>query len=73
MEVDKNGITLQAMASAKDLKCEKCDHGFFVAVVAVKNISPLMSPTGQEMNVPVQTFACAKCQHVNEEFVPKFA
>jgi hypothetical protein len=73
MEVEKSGVTLQAMASAKDLKCEKCDHSFFVAVAAIKVVSALMSPSGQEMSVPVQTFACAKCQHVNEDFVPKFS
>jgi len=29
-----------------------------------------MSPTGKELMVPVGTFACAECNHVNKEFDP---
>jgi hypothetical protein len=65
-------LSPQAIASAKDLECEKCQSGVFVPVFVIKHISALMSPTGQEINAPIQTFACAKCSHVNPEFVPKF-
>jgi hypothetical protein len=66
-------LSPQALASATDYKCEKCEHSYFVPVVALKHLSAIMSPTGKEVNFPVQTFACAKCGHVNEEFVPKLS
>lgn len=65
-------LSKAAVESAKDLECEKCSHKFFVPVVCIKRISALMSPNGKEINAPVQTFSCAKCGHVNAEFIPNF-
>jgi Zn ribbon nucleic-acid-binding protein len=31
----------------------------------------MMSPSGEEMLVPIQAFACVKCGHINKEFLPK--
>lgn len=64
-------LTPQMVAAATDQKCEKCEHLYFVPVFALKHLSQIVSPTGKDINFPVQTFACAKCGHVNEEFVPK--
>jgi hypothetical protein len=69
---DSPRITAQAMSSATDLKCEACECPTFVPVFFLKHISAIMSPNGQEINAPIQTFACSKCNHVNEQFVPKF-
>ena len=77
MNIENNGngphLSPEALASAKDFKSEKCENIFLVPVVALKSVSAIMSPTGREVNFPVQTFACAKCGHVNEAFVPKFS
>lgn len=65
-------LSIQALKSAKDLCCEleECGHKYFTPVFFIKQISALMSPNGQEINAPVQTFACAKCGHVNSYFMP---
>jgi hypothetical protein len=65
-------LSIAALQSAKDLLCEaeECGHNMFIPVFIIKHISALMSPTGQEINAPVQTFACAKCGHVNKDFIP---
>lgn len=60
----------QDLALAKDIKCEACEATIFQPVFVIKNISALVSPTGKETNVPLQTFACAKCSHVNKDFLP---
>lgn len=75
MELSENGprIRPQDLKNAKDLKCEKCEHTFFAPVVTIKIVSALLSPNGKELHVPVQTFACAKCQHVNKEFIPEIS
>jgi hypothetical protein len=68
--MDSSRLSPQAIASATDLKCEKCESNVFIPVFIIKHISALVSPTGQEINAPVQTFACASCKNINKEFVP---
>ena len=34
----------------------------------MRRMSGLVSPSGQEMLIPMAVFACEKCGHVNEEF-----
>ena len=36
----------------------------------IKTISAIMSPTGKEINVPIPTFGCVECNHVNKTFIP---
>ena len=51
--------------------CEKCGNDTFQQVYRMRKLSPLLSPTGQEAIIPIQVFACAKCGHINPEFLPK--
>jgi len=53
------------------VKCESCEHEHFTQVHMIRKLSPMLSPTGQPALIPIQVFACAKCGHVNEEFLPK--
>jgi hypothetical protein len=58
------------LKNAVDLKCDLCQNNLFVPVFFIKYLSALVSPSGQEMNLPIQTFACSKCGNVNKEFTP---
>ena len=40
-------------------------------VLKFRKLSALLSPSGEETLIPLQTFACAKCGHINEGFLPK--
>ena len=51
--------------------CEKCGNNTFVQVYQMRKLSALLSPTGQEAMIPIQVFACAKCGHINQGFLPK--
>ena len=51
--------------------CEKCGNDTFVSAIKLRKISALLSPAGQETIIPVQIFACMKCNHVNKGFLPK--
>ena len=51
--------------------CEKCENDTFQQVYQMRKLSALLSPTGQESMIPIQVFACAKCGHINPEFLPK--
>ena len=59
------------MDDTKPIGCEKCGTQVFMNVTLLRRISPLVSPTGKEAMVPIQSFACIKCNHVNENFLPK--
>ena len=59
------------LSSAIDLACEECANITFSEVIIVKQLSAIMSPTGQEIMAPIKTFQCSKCGHLNEDFIPK--
>ena len=48
--------------------CEECGNDTFVQALFLRKISPLLTGTGQEGVVPVPTFMCTKCNHVNKAF-----
>ena len=56
---------------ADDVLCEKCGGLYFEPTFRMKRVSALMSPTGQEIIVPGQTFQCVSWKHVNKEFTEK--
>lgn len=58
------------LTNALDVFCEKCASRTFKEVALIKRVSALLSPSGKEMIVPVGTFACAQCGHINTEFDP---
>ena len=51
--------------------CEKCGHDTFHTVFKLRTISAMVSPSGEEMLVPIQAFACAECGHINKELLQK--
>ena len=55
------------------VSCEKCKHDVFIPAFKMRKLSALLSPAGKETMVPVNVFACAKCGHINEEFLPKLS
>jgi len=57
------------LKDAEDVKCDECDHSYFVPTFMIKKISALMSPTGQEILAPMQLFQCSSCKHVNKKFL----
>lgn len=64
-------VSSDALNRAKDIVCEHCAKLAFVPAFILKEINPLLSPTGKRELVPIQVFACASCGHVNTSFLPK--
>lgn len=50
--------------------CESCKGEAFIEALMLRRVSALLSGTGKEGFVPIQVFACAKCGHVNSQFIP---
>ena len=51
--------------------CEKCENETFHNVYKMRKLSALLSPAGQESMIPIQVFACTKCNNINSGFQPK--
>lgn len=58
------------LSIASDVVCDNCGNYTFVQVMMMKRLSALLSPTGQEAIIPIQTFACNACGWLNKEFLP---
>lgn len=64
---------LQANVDLKTLpkvECEKCKNQVFISGYMLLKVSPLISSTGKAGYMPVPTFACSTCGHVNKELNP---
>lgn len=59
------------LSQATEVKCEKCENDTFKAILKIKRISALLSPTGKPGLIPLEMFACEKCGHVNDELNPE--
>jgi DNA-directed RNA polymerase subunit RPC12/RpoP len=51
--------------------CENCGHNVFVEGLMLRKVSKFVTGTTQDAIMPIPTFACVKCGHVNEAFLPK--
>ena len=56
------------LSNADDVGCEECENLYFVPVVMIKRLSALLSPTGQEVKIPVQVLQCSSCNAVTTPF-----
>jgi len=53
------------------IRCEKCDCEAFVEGMLLRKVPKLIAGTPQDALVPLPTFACSQCGHVNKAFYPK--
>lgn len=57
------------ISTATDVVCKSCGSIFFHPVTYFKKISALVSPTGKDAMIPIETYACLECGSVNSEFI----
>lgn len=70
MEDQKLNIDIRKNSSP--IKCEECESETFVDIVLLRKISKLIVGSSQDQIVPIPSFQCSKCGHINKEFMPKF-
>jgi len=51
--------------------CEQCECPTFIEVTFLRKVSKFITGTDQDALIPISSFACSKCGHVNQEFQPK--
>ena len=69
--MDKLGTPQTSLADTTPVVCEKCGGEIFEQGLILREVSPLMTGTGQPGIIPVPVFLCAKCGHVNSKFLPE--
>jgi len=47
------------------LTCDECKCESFINAYIIKRVSPLLTETGKPGFLPIPTFACSHCGHVN--------
>lgn len=51
--------------------CEECGSQAFQEALMLRKVSKFLTGDAQDGVLPVATFVCAKCGHVNSDFMPK--
>jgi DNA-directed RNA polymerase subunit RPC12/RpoP len=53
------------------IACEQCESQAFQEAVMLRKVSKFLTGDAQDGVLPIATFVCAKCGHVNQDFMPK--
>jgi len=53
---------------APNVKCEECGKIYFEKVTVIKKISKLLTGSPEDQLVPMETYVCKSCGHMNEDF-----
>lgn len=67
---NKLGQMKLGIQDTEEIRCEKCGHNVFEEGVMLRRVSALITGQGKPGVVPIPTFQCASCGHVNKEFLP---
>lgn len=49
------------------MACEACGNETFITVTYLRKASKFLTGTPQDALIPIPTFACSKCHHVNSD------
>lgn len=60
-----------ALDKTTPIVCEECGGEVFTQVVFLRKVSKFLAGTTQDGIIPIPSFACNECGHVNTEFKPK--
>jgi hypothetical protein len=53
------------------ITCEACESLAFQEAIMLRKVSKFLTGDVQDGVLPIQTFVCAKCGHINKDFYPK--
>jgi len=67
MDLSKPKVNID-LKEQPSVVCEKCEGVYFREVTMIKKVSKLLTGSGQDTIVPLPTYMCDGCGHVNEEF-----
>lgn len=59
-----------SLDKTEEVVCEKCNGNVFTEGMLLRKASRFITGTSQDALIPLPVFACAKCGHVNQQFIP---
>jgi len=59
------------MDKTTPIVCDECGCETFKQVTFLRKVSKFIAGTEQDALIPIPSFACTNCGHVNNEFQPK--
>jgi uncharacterized Zn finger protein len=60
-----------SLDKTQEITCESCGHNVFQEGLMLRKANKFLTGTAQDALIPLPVFSCAKCGHVNEEFLPE--
>ncbi len=54
------------------IECEECKGQIFEEAFFLRKASKLLTGQSTDQIIPIPTFRCSGCGHINKEFTPKF-
>ena len=70
MDLGQTQVSID-MDKTTSYTCEECGSEFFEEVVMIRKISRLLSGAADDSLVPMKTYRCAECKHINKDFKPE--
>jgi len=67
MALPKSQVTLR---DTHAVECDECKNTTFREVVMMRRVSRLLTGAPKDSYMPIPSFECASCGHVNDEFLP---
>lgn len=58
-------------SNGEKVTCDKCGHDKFQLAFILERYSKIIMASDKDQISPLQVFACMKCGHVNDYFLPK--
>jgi len=62
--------TQVSLRDTQSVECDECKNTTFQQVVMMRRVSRILTGAPKDSYMPIPTFQCASCGHVNEEFLP---
>jgi len=70
MDIGNGGKQVKInVADAPNIECENCQNIYFDKKYVIKKISKLLIGTSEDQLVPMETYKCSECGHINKDFV----
>ena len=60
-----------SLDKTQEVVCDECGHNVFQEGLMLRKTSKFLTGTTQDALIPLPVFSCAKCGHVNTEFLPE--
>lgn len=67
MDLNNDKIRINPL-DMPNIQCEECGNIFFNKVTIIKKVSKLLTGSPMDEIVPMETYVCNKCSHINKDF-----